>query len=337
MGKFFTDNDRDSLIHFQVPKVLILGERYKSMKPNALKLYIVLLDRMKLSLQNGWKDSDGNYYVRMSQDRAAELFGWSPTTFRAMKKELEKFDLLSQDREGQGKSNRLYIKQCDYDENDTYKINKVMDLEFEIEEENAKAINEKQKNNFKSNIEVENEMDFLKDKSCSSADNIEKNKSCSSRRTKVDLLEGQKLTPNNNKINNNKFSNNDIVNLQVVNLQEKEINKFLNKNDFKISLINACNSFYTEFSPGRWNKQTWNTIINKFVEETINNNRHETVPADKILGYAYQSIKGIAHKHDIKYGKKKFEYPKFNGDSKIPYYNWLTEETEFDDDDDIPY
>lgn len=336
MGKFFTDNDRDSLIHFQVPKVLILGERYKSMKPNALKLYIVLLDRMKLSLQNGWKDSNGNYYVRMSQDRAAELFGWSPTTFRAMKKELEKFDLLSQDREGQGKSNRLYIKQCDYDENDTYKINKVMDLEFEIEEENAKAINEKQKNNFKSNIEVENEMDFLKDKSCSSADNIEKNKSCSSRRTKVDLLEGQKLTPNNNKINNNKFSNNEIVNLQIVNLQEKGINNFLNKNDFKISLIDACNSFYTEFSPGRWNKQAWNTIVNKFVEETINNNRNETIPADKILGYAYQSIKGIAHKHDIKYGKKKFEYPKFNDGSKIPYYNWLAE-TEFDDDDDVPY
>lgn len=319
MGKFFTDNDRDRLIHFQVPKVLILGEKYKSMKPNALKLYIVLLDRMKLSLQNGWKDSKGNYYVRMSQDRAEELFGWSPTTFRAMKKELEKFDLLSQNREGQGKSNRLYIKQCDYDENDIYKVNKVMDLEFEIEEENAKVINEKQKSNFKSNIEAEDEMDFLKNKSCSSADNTEKDKSCSSRRTKVVLLEGQKLTPNNNKINNNKFSNNDIVNLQ-----DGSINKFLNQDDFRISLTEACNSFYSEFAPGRWDKKSWTTLINKFVDETINNNRNETIPEDKILGYAYQSIKGIAHKHDLKFGKKSFATMIENNGS--PFYDWLNQE-----------
>ncbi|MCU6330458.1 replication initiator protein A, partial [Enterobacter quasiroggenkampii] len=93
---YFTDQDLDSLVFFQVPKVLVLGERYKKMKPNALKLYMVLFDRMKLSMSNGWKDKDGRYYVRMSQDGAAKIFEWSPTTFRNMKKELEKFGLLDQ-------------------------------------------------------------------------------------------------------------------------------------------------------------------------------------------------------------------------------------------------
>ena len=51
--------------------------------------------------------------------------------------ELENFNLLEQDSEGQGKSNQLYIMKCEYDEKDVYKINKVVDLEFETEEKNA--------------------------------------------------------------------------------------------------------------------------------------------------------------------------------------------------------
>lgn len=212
-NNFFTDKDTDNLIFFQVPKVLILGDKYKSMKPNALKLYIVLLDRMKLSMKNEWKNDKGFYYVRMAQELAAELFGWSPTTFRSCKKELEKYDLLIQEREGQGKSNKLFIKKCDYEEDDIFKI-KSVDSDLEDEEQKAKNIDIKQKDNFCSSEENE-----LKYNNCSSRKTtfvlqegqqlfLKKDNNCSSRKTTSNLLEGQLLTSNNNNYINNNLNNN---------------------------------------------------------------------------------------------------------------------------------
>jgi hypothetical protein len=292
MSNFFTSNDMDSLVFFQVPKVLILSERYKSMKPNALKLYIVLLDRMKLSLMNGWKDIDGKYYVRMSQDRAAELFQWSPTTFRSMKRELELYDLLEQDREGQGKSNRLYIKKCEYDEKDVYKINKVVDLEFEEEEKKAQDIDKSQKNNFCSsagNIE--------KDKSCSSAENIEKNKSCSSRKTTVGLLEGQQLTTNNNNIKDNKNNKNDLfVNKQVVNKDKNEI----------------INSLVLEYMKKGMSKELCFRVLSE-VEE----NKSVT----NFGGYFRTCLENTLYKSQVKHGIID-PTEKWNK-TEIPYYDWL--------------
>ena len=225
MGKFFTENDMDSLVFFQVPKVLVLGDRYKKMKPNALKLYMVLFDRMKLSLQNGWKDEQGRYYVRMSQEGAAELFGWSPTTFRSMKKELENFGLLIQNREGQGKTNMLYILKCEYDEQDVYKVNKSVDTEMEQNEKVAQTI-----------------------------DMTVKNKSCSSRRTEVDLLEEQKLTTNNNNFNNNNLSN-DFVNKRNTVNNEKV-------NSIEISQDEIIHKLSAEYMSKGLNKELCKRVIN---------------------------------------------------------------------------
>lgn len=100
------------------------------------------------------------------------------------------------------------------------------------------------------------------------------------------------------------------------------INKELTANEFRISLINSCNDFYTEFAPSRWNKKEWNTLIESFVSETISEGRYINVPADKIKGYAYQSLKNMAHKYDLKYGKKEFEMV-INNPRPVPFFNWL--------------
>ena len=102
------------------------------------------------------------------------------------------------------------------------------------------------------------------------------------------------------------------------------INKELSPNDFKISLSNACNDFYTQFAPSRWSKKQWNTLIEAFVTETISEGRYINVPADKIQGYAYQSLKNIAYKFDLKNGRIK---------RKFPLFNWL----ESDTDEEMPY
>lgn len=102
------------------------------------------------------------------------------------------------------------------------------------------------------------------------------------------------------------------------------INKELTPEEFKICLSNLCNDFYTEFAPTRWNKKQWNTLVEAFVTETISEGRYINVPADKIKGYAYQSLKNIAYKFDLKNGRI---------ERKFKFYNWLEDDT----DEEMPY
>ena len=45
-----------------VPKELLFDNRYKQLTIEAILLYAYMLDRLKLSIENGWKDSDGKVF-----------------------------------------------------------------------------------------------------------------------------------------------------------------------------------------------------------------------------------------------------------------------------------
>lgn len=102
------------------------------------------------------------------------------------------------------------------------------------------------------------------------------------------------------------------------------INKELSPAKFKIALLDACNSHYSEFALNRWSKKQWLTLVEKFVNETIEEGRYKNIPQDKIQGYAYQSIKNMAYKFDLKNGRI---------ERKFPLFNWL----ESDTDEEMPY
>ncbi|MCY8720683.1 MULTISPECIES: hypothetical protein [Bacillus] len=106
------------------------------------------------------------------------------------------------------------------------------------------------------------------------------------------------------------------------------INKELTPTQFKIVLISACNDFYSEFAPTRWNKKQWITLIETFVNETISTGRYINVPADKIQAYAYASLKNMAYKFDLKNDR-------VNKEGKFPFFNWL--EANSDSDDEMTY
>ncbi|MBG9589536.1 hypothetical protein [Cytobacillus firmus] len=133
--------------------------------------------------------------------------------------------------------------------------------------------------------------------------------------TSPSTVENRQLLNKYKKTNSNKKNNDK---------QTLLINKELTPAKFKIALISACNEFYSEFAPTRWSKQAWITLIETFVNETISEGRYTNVPADKIQGYAYQSLKNIAYKFDLKNGRI---------ERKFPFYNWL----ESDNDDEMPY
>lgn len=83
---------------------------------------------------------------------------------------------------------------------------------------------------------------------------------------------------------------------------------YLEKDEFRDLLINQCNSFYTQFSLGRWNKKQWNTLVEKFVSDTIISERYKTVPTNKIAGYAFKSLERICDNSDYKHSDEYKEY-----------------------------
>lgn len=122
-NRYFTNADNASLIHFQFPKLLIYGEKYKKMSGDGKLLYMICLDLIKLSMKNGWKDKKGRYYIKFSLEVIKDRMNCQNTKAVNLKKELDKFGLMKEKRIGQGKANRIYVLQLEYTDADIYKAN----------------------------------------------------------------------------------------------------------------------------------------------------------------------------------------------------------------------
>ncbi|MDY0943429.1 hypothetical protein [Priestia megaterium] len=94
---------------------------------------------------------------------------------------------------------------------------------------------------------------------------------------------------------------------KIDNYQESIINSH-NPQAFKSLLLEATDDFYNHFAIGRWSKNDWNKLMERFVDETIQSGRYENIPLDKIKGYAYVSIKNMADHSDYKKSDKFKEY-----------------------------
>lgn len=122
------------------------------------------------------------------------------------------------------------------------------------------------------------------------------------------------------------------------NYQESIINIHKPK-EFKLLLFEATDELYTQFAIGRWSKNDWNKLMEKFVDETIQSGRYNNITLDKIKSYVYVSIKNMAKHFDYKRSKEYAEYKesihKLSNNSvsnNFPFYNCLDNE-----DDQLPY
>ena len=61
MNRYFKTADTKNFVFYKVPKALF-EEKYKSVSTDAKMLYGLLLDRMYLSVKNGWIDKQGSVY-----------------------------------------------------------------------------------------------------------------------------------------------------------------------------------------------------------------------------------------------------------------------------------
>ena len=59
---------------YRVPRLLIKDERFKELSSDAKLLYGLMLDRMSLSMKNGWFDDENRAYIHYTLDNIMEQF-----------------------------------------------------------------------------------------------------------------------------------------------------------------------------------------------------------------------------------------------------------------------
>ena len=67
---YYYGNEAEQYSFYRIPKALLTDPRYKSVSIEAKVLYGLVLDRMGLSVKNGWMDSDKRVYIYFTQEDA---------------------------------------------------------------------------------------------------------------------------------------------------------------------------------------------------------------------------------------------------------------------------
>lgn len=98
---------------YRVPRLLIRDERFKGLSSDAKLLYGLMLDRMALSMKNGWLDDKNRAYIIYAVENIMEDLGCSKPTCIKIMRELDAdkgIGLIEKKRRGLGKPDIIYVK-----------------------------------------------------------------------------------------------------------------------------------------------------------------------------------------------------------------------------------
>ena len=124
--KFYQSKNAYGTKFFQLPQVLLYGEKYKKLSDSAKLGYVVLRDRLEYSLQNNWIDDEDRVYFIFTNHELQNLFGWGKSNVSQVKTELEEAGLLFQIQQGfdpkrkKNLPNRLYLADLEVTAKDVY-------------------------------------------------------------------------------------------------------------------------------------------------------------------------------------------------------------------------
>lgn len=95
---------------FKLPKCLIDDACFCGLSIDAKLLYAIFLDRVSLSIKNGWVDENGRVFIYYSVRNICEILDCGTQKACKLLDELETFGALERRRQGLGKPNRIYLK-----------------------------------------------------------------------------------------------------------------------------------------------------------------------------------------------------------------------------------
>lgn len=95
---------------FRLPKCLVNDVCFAELSGDAKLLYAFFLDRVSLSIKNGWIDDKGRVFIYYSVKSVCEDLNCGTQKACKLLDELEKMGALERKRQGLGKPNKLYLK-----------------------------------------------------------------------------------------------------------------------------------------------------------------------------------------------------------------------------------
>ena len=107
---YFYGGQADLFSFYRLPKALFVDPRFRSISAESKILYGLLLDRMGLSVKNGWTDDTGRVYIIFTTEEIMEALYCADNKATKLMKELESCGLIERKRRGLGKPSLIYVK-----------------------------------------------------------------------------------------------------------------------------------------------------------------------------------------------------------------------------------
>ena len=110
MLDYFYGGQADLFSFYRLPKALFVDPRFRGISAEAKILYGLLLDRMGLSVKNGWMDDTGKVYIIFTTEEIMEALYCADNKATKLMKELEGCGLIERQRRGLGRPSLIYVK-----------------------------------------------------------------------------------------------------------------------------------------------------------------------------------------------------------------------------------
>ena len=271
---------------YKLYKFLFEDDYFKKLSDSSKIAYCMFRDRFELSKMNNWIDESGNVYLIFTTKDLCNLLNCGTQKVTKIKKELENFNLLEQERMGLNKPNKIYIlePQTPFKYNSNKEFRKSKFQSFENQNSRVLKVKKQEFRKSKSNDTDSSDTDYIETK------NNDTN----------DTNDTSKMISNNSHSNHtnhqqNEF-NNDALKFQVLEELPQQIKDYLSNFEIreiriiksvllkgKKSFNNAHDTYYrledVEFEIV--------SVLKRFKAMLLQKN--ETVEA--MQGYLMQSIK----------------------------------------------
>ena len=110
---YYYGDESSQFSFYRIPRQLITGDLFKRLSTDAKLLYGLLLDRMGLSVKNGWYDDLGRVYIYYTLSEIQEDLNCGHDKAVKLLSELDTgkgFGLIERVKQGQGRPTKIYVK-----------------------------------------------------------------------------------------------------------------------------------------------------------------------------------------------------------------------------------
>ena len=107
---YFYGAQSQQFAFYRIPKVLFIDNRFQNISTEGKVLYGLLLDRVSLSMENGWIDDEGRVYIIFTLTTIRQAMNCAEKSAIKYLTELEEFGLIERIRQGFGKPALIYVK-----------------------------------------------------------------------------------------------------------------------------------------------------------------------------------------------------------------------------------